>query len=237
MPTAADVDLDVLLDRLLARAAEREPPPLVNAAGEEVNPLAPAGRVTVHPNDLIASTWGNLVYGQSVNAFASTADRDAQWPAPADGAVCYTVAELTFWCRASGVWQRLGPTVKPATVYLSKPTTGFPVSTQTLFTGTLPSLSVPGTLVATLYGLGGFTASGTSTIKPDLKRTDTSASILAYNDQAFSQTAAQMQAWAVPLPPLAIPAGSAIPVSCTVVLTGATTIYCGAYLLGSVYAS
>jgi hypothetical protein len=236
MPTAADVDLDALLDRLLARAAEREPPPLVNAAGEEVNPLAPAGRVTVHPNDLIASSWGNLVYGQSVNAFASTADRDAQWPAPADGAACYTVAELTFWCRASGVWQRLGPTVKPASVYMGKAAAGYPVSTQTLFTGTLPALSVPGTLVGALYGTTGFSTAASGVV-PDLKRTDTSTSLLAFNNQTFNQPSGQTQAWAVPLVPLAVPAGSAIPVSCTVQLTGGTTTYCGAYLLGSVYAA
>jgi len=151
------------------------------------------------------------------------------------GAAAALVAGNLTDVRPGGLGGPFKPS--PASVYMSKPVTGFPVSTQTMFTGTLPSLPVPGTLIATLYGAGGFTASGQSGILPDLKRTDLNASILAYNNQTFNQPAGQMQAWAVPLPPLAIPPGSAIPVSCTVQLTGATTIYCGAYLLGSVFPS
>jgi hypothetical protein len=76
-----------------------------------VNPLAPAGRLTVAPNEEIASAWGNTVFDQSINQFASTADRDAQWPAPPDGALCYTAAETTLWLRRAGVWQTMIVTI------------------------------------------------------------------------------------------------------------------------------
>jgi hypothetical protein len=115
--TATDVDLDLLLDRLLARAAQRQRAPLVNAAGEEISPLAPAGRVTVAPNELIQSAWGNLVFDQSTNQFLSVADRDTQWPAPPDGVVCYTAAEATWWARLAGVWVDTGIGVRAGCRY------------------------------------------------------------------------------------------------------------------------
>ena len=79
-------------------------PPLTNALGEEIGQTAAAGRVTVNPDDVIQSTWGNLTYNQSVNVFLSVTDRDTQWTAPADGAVCYTQAETALWFRRAGAW-------------------------------------------------------------------------------------------------------------------------------------
>jgi hypothetical protein len=102
--TALDADLDRLLDALEARAAARPIPPLVNAAGLEVEGLAAAGRVQVNPGDQIVTTWGNLTFNQSVNVFATTADRDTQWPVAPDGACCYTLAETTMWQYRAGAW-------------------------------------------------------------------------------------------------------------------------------------
>ena len=86
--TATDLDLDALLDALTARAIERaEGRPLINEAGLEVSAFAATGRLVVHPGDTILSTWGNTTYDQTVQTYLSTTDRDAQWPAPKDGAV------------------------------------------------------------------------------------------------------------------------------------------------------
>lgn len=63
------------------------------------------GRKTVAPGQTIASEWGNLVWDQSTQNFATTADRNTQWPAPLDGAICYTAAEKTWWVRVGGVWK------------------------------------------------------------------------------------------------------------------------------------
>jgi hypothetical protein len=80
------------------------------------SPLA-AGRLHVNPGDTIASTWGNSVFDQSVNQFASIADRDAQWASPPDGALCYTASEKTLWARLSGAWLRLIPQGVKARAY------------------------------------------------------------------------------------------------------------------------
>lgn len=46
------------------------------------------GRKQVAPRQTIASQWGNWVWDQSVQSFASKADRDTQFPAPQRGACC-----------------------------------------------------------------------------------------------------------------------------------------------------
>jgi hypothetical protein len=83
--------------------------PIVNALGQEINALAgtPLGHVTVSPGQTIASSsWGNPVWNQSIQCFASTSDRDAQWPTPTDGAMCYTVDTQSFWqYRATLGWK------------------------------------------------------------------------------------------------------------------------------------
>jgi hypothetical protein len=47
------------------------------------------GRRTVAPGQDIASDWGNTVWDQSVQQFASAADRSTQFPAPKAGAVSW----------------------------------------------------------------------------------------------------------------------------------------------------
>lgn len=46
------------------------------------------GRKQVAPRQTIASQWGNEVWDQSVQTFASKADRDTQFPTPHLGACC-----------------------------------------------------------------------------------------------------------------------------------------------------
>ena len=103
--TATDLDLDALLDALAARALERAAAaPLINAAGDEVTPYAATGRLIVNPGDVIASVWGNTTFDQTVQAYDTAASRDAQWPTPKDGAVCYTVDAVALWLRRAGAW-------------------------------------------------------------------------------------------------------------------------------------
>ena len=105
MTDVGNVELDQLLDRLAARAAERaRATPLANVAGDTVTPYATTGRIQVNPGDLIASVWGNTTFDQTVQAFDTSAARDAQWPAPKDGAMCYTVDLATLWIRRLGGW-------------------------------------------------------------------------------------------------------------------------------------
>ena len=73
----------------------------------QVEPLVlpnPAGHQVVAPGQTIGSEWGNAVWNQSMNRFASPADRDTQWPTPPNGAVCVTLDTGTPWFRYNGVW-------------------------------------------------------------------------------------------------------------------------------------
>lgn len=106
--TATQTDLDELLDALLERARSRPAPPLVNLAGEEVGALATTGRIQVNSGDTILASWGNTVFDQTVECFASPTDRDSQWNAPHDGAACYTADQGIFWLRKQGAWVALG---------------------------------------------------------------------------------------------------------------------------------
>jgi hypothetical protein len=105
-----DTDLDALLDRLLARAGERPLPALADLDGHVLGavPYAATGRLQVATGDLIQTLWGNTVWDQSVNTFATTAARDSQWPAPLDGAMCYTLDAPALWCRKAGQWLPVG---------------------------------------------------------------------------------------------------------------------------------
>jgi hypothetical protein len=77
---------------------------------DTVTPYAATGRLTVNPGDKVASTWGNTTFDQTMEVFASASQRDAQWPTPHDGAVCYTIDVQLPWVRRAGAWQVLyGP--------------------------------------------------------------------------------------------------------------------------------
>jgi hypothetical protein len=67
--------------------------------------MATTGRIVVAPGQTIdAVGWGQPVWDQSVQCFDSPADRDNQYAAPHDGAVCFTADTGTLWVRRSGVW-------------------------------------------------------------------------------------------------------------------------------------
>jgi hypothetical protein len=79
--------------------------PVVNQAGQPVGPsLLATGRLVVNPGDEIQSVWGNTTYDQTAQVYLSAADRDSQWTAPHDGAVCYLLDSQSPWVRRSGAW-------------------------------------------------------------------------------------------------------------------------------------
>jgi hypothetical protein len=63
------------------------------------------GRLVVAPGQTISSDWGNITHDQTCLAFANAGDRDNQWPAPNDGALCYLADTKTVWRRVAGVWR------------------------------------------------------------------------------------------------------------------------------------
>jgi hypothetical protein len=69
---------------------------------------ATPGRLTVAPGQPIASSWGNTTHDQTCLCFANAGDRDNQWPAPNDGALCYLADSRTVWRRVGGAWRSVG---------------------------------------------------------------------------------------------------------------------------------
>jgi hypothetical protein len=123
MTTAlTDADLDALIARLQERATQTAADdPTKNMAGltlDQIMPLATQGRVQVSPGQVIASSWGNMVWDQSVNTFANNADRDTQWTAPKDGALAYTADTKTLWLRRGGAWVVAGVSSSTNSAYL-----------------------------------------------------------------------------------------------------------------------
>jgi hypothetical protein len=72
-----------------------------------IEPRAATGRLTVHPGDTVASTWGNTTFDQTMEVFDTVAARDSQWTTPHDGALAYTLDTQTAWVRRSGAWGAL----------------------------------------------------------------------------------------------------------------------------------
>lgn len=54
--------------------------------------------------EVLAADFQTYVQGQVCPAFTNVAQRDSQWSAPPNGAVCVTVDTGRFWQRIGGVW-------------------------------------------------------------------------------------------------------------------------------------
>ena len=65
------------------------------------------GRQTVAPGQTIASQWGNLVWDQSIQDFATVADRGSQHPSPKPGNAAWLedTKTLTIWTGTN--WQNV----------------------------------------------------------------------------------------------------------------------------------
>ena len=91
--------------------------PLRNAAGKavdiEVDPLGnlravAGGRLVVAPGQTITSAWGNTTHDQTVLVFANAADRDNQWTAPHEGALCYLLDQHRQYQYSGTAWVASG---------------------------------------------------------------------------------------------------------------------------------
>lgn len=145
---------------------------LRNAAGQRLSIVRDAvsgavsaagqGRIVVAPGQTIGSGWGNSVWDQSVNAFATAQDRDAQWPAPQDGAVCY-LKDTKVWqgYTAGAGWAIIAPRPQSFTgaVFIgaaynaAKPIqrlAGRMTGTSDASAGYLPQVPLPGGVTAIL---------------------------------------------------------------------------------------
>lgn len=67
------------------------------------------GHVVVGPGQTIASDWGNTVWNQSVQTFASAADRTSQYPTPLDGAMSYLEDTDNLYVYSKGAWLIAAP--------------------------------------------------------------------------------------------------------------------------------
>jgi hypothetical protein len=63
----------------------------------------------VYPDTDILDAWGNEIRDRTAQNFASATERDAQWPAPPNGALAYTVDFGILWLRRAGVWVQVYP--------------------------------------------------------------------------------------------------------------------------------
>ena len=121
-----------LLDMFKAAVRGRAERPMFNMAGDQINLLAgPTGRVQVSPGQTISSaSWGNPIWDQSVNCFASAADRDTQWPSPHDGSVAFQADTQTLWVHKAGAWHGLPMGVVGVAI---GPTTAVSISSGTVY--------------------------------------------------------------------------------------------------------
>lgn len=88
--------------------------------------------------NIIDDAWGNEIRDRTLQVFASTAERDSQWPTVPNGAVCLTVDTYTRWIRRGGIWEPMWPRV-----------TGSVVGSSTLANSTAGTfVDVPGMSIA-----------------------------------------------------------------------------------------
>jgi len=141
-PDHLEPDEVAYLRALLAGRAPR------GVDGIDVAPLAtviaePGWVPSVAAGAVIESTWGNAVRDRLMHRFASTADRDTNWPAAPSGAMCITTDTGRMWRRTLGAWQAQGinPNVVAATT--------FPGLTSSVTPATTPLVFQAGTTVVT----------------------------------------------------------------------------------------
>src|SRR5262245_21428185 len=98
-------------------------------------------------NTPITSAYGNHIRDRTVQVFASAAERDSQWPAPPDGATCYTVAEDLHYYGLGGAWvewQATGGVTGPTGVTGVTGVSGVGVTGPTGVTGVTGPMGVTG---------------------------------------------------------------------------------------------
>jgi hypothetical protein len=107
-----------MTETLVRRSGLLVPIPLRNSLGDTIDTVAdprdgslravaPNGRLVVAPGTTIASAWGNTTFDQTMQTYASAADRTNQWPTPNEGALSFLVDSHTPFIFRSGAWHPL----------------------------------------------------------------------------------------------------------------------------------
>jgi hypothetical protein len=78
---------------------------------------SPTGRLVVAPGQSIASAWGNSAWDQTVNQFASAADRANQWPSPNPGSLSFRTDANVLEIYLGTAWRTLMGTPYVARAY------------------------------------------------------------------------------------------------------------------------
>jgi hypothetical protein len=89
------------------------------------------GRISVAPGQVISSAgWGNIVWDQSVQCFASMADVANQYPAPHVGSVVFTEDTASLWVYIGNAWQPLIGALDPNVYTNATPIDNYPIGTS-----------------------------------------------------------------------------------------------------------
>jgi hypothetical protein len=127
----------------------------------------PTGRVQIArpdaqgaPFPIRSQEWGNVLWDQSVNCFADPTDRNAQWPAPHEGALCYLESTARLYVFTSGTWRYVQVEAQPRGIIASGPQVSAPAASSVVTTnnviGGASSWLTTGTSVITIPpGAGG----------------------------------------------------------------------------------
>jgi hypothetical protein len=85
----------------------------------------------------IQSVWGTAVSEHVIQRFVNTADRDAKWTSPPDGAVCEAPVGV-FFNRQAGAWVEMSTQTRARTWDVSPSTPRFRISTTGVVVTTNP---------------------------------------------------------------------------------------------------
>jgi hypothetical protein len=98
--------------------------------------------------------------------------------------------------------------------------------TYNTVSGTIPAPRVNSVLVGQLYGTAGYGGTAVTSMQADLKRTDTNVSIVyGGSPGTLQQPSAQTQTFFLGVYLNPVPAGLALPVQGTVIITGSSNCY------------
>ena len=133
--------------------------------------MAATGRKTVAPGQTIASQWGNLVWDQSIQDFASGPDRTTQFPTPKPGNATWLedIKALHVWdgTRWLAVMAALPPLQAPLVQRASTTVTttgagGFGITFPAAFTNTPTVVATDGNSTASFLNVYGTIPGNTS---------------------------------------------------------------------------
>lgn len=112
-------------------------------------------KVWAYKEQLASADVNSYLMDQTVPRFASTTERDAQWPAPPNGALCVTTDTLTLWWRHA-TWRPAGTTAW----------TSLPLTSPWVADGVTPAYRKAGDVVELRGSINGGTGGSTAGTLP-----------------------------------------------------------------------